>query len=122
MGRPIKPVKIGNTGDAGEQIVVKGIAVQSEGIEDLFIVKQLNDSRFRCVDVATGNITKDIQLQEATPTVEGEGRIEVFVFGGGTEHAKAIQQHLVKTFEGNIFKYDVDIAAATNGEADIDTA
>ncbi len=52
----------------------------------------------------------------------GDGFEEVpsiVVEGPADEHARTVLQYLVKTFEGNIYKYDVDDAADESGEADI---
>ena len=122
MGRPIDPAKIGALTEAGQQIQVLGIVDIGTGIESLYIVKQINDSKFKCVAAATTARFGDVHLQAALPTAEGEGRVVVSPFGGGTEYARVINQHNVKTFEGNVYKYDVNVAAAAAGEADIATA
>ena len=122
MGKPVKKKFFGELSDSGEQIRVEGILDSGTGDEELYIVKQVNPSRFLCTDTATGTRTGYIQLQEAAAANEGEGRIEVTPFGAGAEYARTIQSNNVKTFEGNIYKYKFGVAATVTGEADVDTA
>ena len=42
--------------------------------------------------------------------------------GGGTEWAKTIQQYTVKTWEGNVYSWELNANAGAVGEADLDRA
>jgi len=47
---------------------------------------------------------------------------QITIEGVGTEHAKTILQHVVKTWEGNTYSWKLDVAAAVTGEADLQSA
>lgn len=88
MGRPLPKDWIGKLTEAGFQLRVEGIVDSGTGLEELYIKKQKNPRKFLCAD-PTDTREGFIILQQETPTVEGEGRIEVSPFGASTAAADA---------------------------------
>src|SRR5690554_894621 len=91
MGRPISKKHIGALSASGEQIRVYGILDIGTGIEELYIKKQINTSKFLCAD-PTNTRTGFITLQQDTPNAVGEGRVEVLPFGATGASATATMQ------------------------------
>lgn len=81
-----------------------------------WIVRQKGTSKFIATD---GTYTGVIFLQSAESLVnkEGTATLQVTPFGKSTEHARSIQMHRVKTFEGNEYTWNPTVPAAIAGES-----
>ena len=111
-----------NTKD-GRQIRVK-LASYSGGPTDdaaSWIVRQRSQGQF---EVTNGTECEVLRLANATgSTATGTFTLLVTPFGGSAEHARGFTSHLVKTFEGNSYKWDHlkdGVAAASHDEVDFD--
>jgi len=112
MGRPIDKSLIGETGTNDK------IQVQMWGGSSVvtgWIVKQVATGEYYVTD---GTVLDRAELQAATVTGAGQARIVVTVYGGGTEYAKNVLAHRVKTFEGGNYIWSLSAASAA-GEADV---
>lgn len=122
MGRPLNDKFFGDPEAPGKQIQIQVWLVDGEGdgkgLTNGFIVSQTANSFFI---VDNSFFVGEIKLQSSTPNAVGEGRIQVSPFGGGTEWARVVQAHNVKTFEGNIYNWSTEAADAV-GEADLPLA
>ena len=120
MGRPLRKQNFGNTGDAGPQLTVR--ADLGAGEEDCWIEDQPGSRTYTVASVAGGATplrTGRVKLQAGAITAPGQARLVVTPFGGGTEYAKTLQQHTVKTWSGNVYDWKLGVAAAATGEATI---
>lgn len=119
MGRPIKKSLFGDVAQTGKQLVVSEAWIagaSAVSTDPVWVVKQINPKRFI---VSDGTNEGEVFLQSGAITAAGQARIAVTVFGGGTEYARNIQTHKVKTFEGNSYFWNKDVPASVVGEADI---
>lgn len=120
MGRPVQKRNFGNVTGTDNQL--KMIADIGSGPEDCWIQSQRGTRLFEVASVAGGSTptrTGSIRLVDQSPAAEGEGRLDVIVFNGIVENARTLQQHRVKTFQGNQYSWKLDVAAAVVGEADL---
>lgn len=72
-------------------------------------------------------VLDDDEIDTVTATTAGEGFTQIpqllaSFAEGSFEYVRSIQQHRVKTYEGNIYKYDVDQVAEVDGEVTIKVA
>jgi len=112
MGRPLKKSLLGETGTNDKiQVQMWGGSSVVSG----WIVEQVATGEFI---VSDGSVTDRVELQAETVTAAGQARIVVTVFGGGTEYAKNVLAHRVKTFEGGNYIWSLTAAAAA-GHADV---
>ena len=117
MGRPLNKKFFGDPSGAGQQINVTAWIPGGGGAVSAWIVKQNSNTTYTVTD---GTDTGRCKLQEATPTAAGQMQIEVSPAVGGTEYVKILNAHQVKTFEGNVYKWDALVAASAYNEADVD--
>lgn len=119
MGRPIKKSMFGDVANPGKQLRVTNAWISgapAASTNPVWVVKQINPRRFI---VSDGVTVGEVILQAGAITAAGQARIAVSVFGGGTEYARNIQSKKVKTFEGNVYFWNRDLAADQAGEADL---
>jgi len=83
MGRPLRKQNFGNSGDAGDQLVVS--ADIGAGEEDCWIMDQPGSRTYTVASVSGGGTpdrTGRVKLQADTVSAEGEARLEVTPFDG----------------------------------------
>lgn len=119
MGRPLNNKFFGNPVGTGQQIGLSSawIPGASGTTAGAWIVQQKGVRKYIITD---GTDTGLVELVDGSDpiTEEGKAYIAVSVFGGGTEYAKQINAHTVKTFDGNVYRWLPDGAIAT-GDADL---
>ena len=83
-----------------------------------WIVRQKGTHKFIATD---GTFTGVVFLQSAESLVvtEGTATIRVTPFGQPAEHARSIQIHRVKTFEGNEYSWNPTVPAAIASESNL---
>ena len=86
-----------------------------------WIVRQKGTHKFVASD---GTFTGVVFLQsdESLVTQEGTATIQVTPFGLASEHAKSIQMHRVKTFEGNEYTWNPTVPASGLHESNLPLA
>ena len=120
MGRPLRKQNFGNTGDAGAQLQVH--ADIGAGEELCWVQDQPGSRTYTVASVAGGATplrTGRVTLQAGAITAEGQARLVVTPFGGGTEYARTLLQHTVKTWSDNTYTWKLGVAAAATGEATV---
>lgn len=116
MGRPLNKKYFGEPTGGLDKLEIK--FWDGSSVVTGWIVEQVATGEFIVTD---GTAEDRVELGSALPTAAGEGALEVAVFGGGTEFARNILAHRVKTFEGG--DYDWSLEAATEaGQADLPLA
>ena len=116
MGRPLDKQYFGQPTGAFDKLTVDmwdGATVTTS-----YIVEQVATGEFIVTD---GAVEDRVELQAAPVTAAGQGRIAVSVFGGGTEYARNVLSHLVKTFQGGNYPWSLE-AADDAREADLPLA
>jgi hypothetical protein len=114
MGRPIKKSFFGNPAAAGAQIVLNSARIAGQSAATgYYIVRQVGTGRFQ---VTNGTLTGVVRLVGAGALQHGEAHVIVKPFGGADEYARVIHNRTVKTWSGNVYKWN-DAAAAAAGEA-----
>lgn len=102
MGRPLNKKYFGNPATAGLQLTV--VADLGNGPVNAWIVEQVGTRRYIMTD---GTNTATCTLVNVI-TGPGEAVMTVNVSGGGTETARIVQAHRVKTFEGSNLGWSFD--------------
>jgi len=128
MGRPLQdkfftPVPNDPEGLAGLQINVTlasytGGATNDEGS---WIVRQRSQGRFEVTNGEDIEVLTFFNVTGGVPT--GFFALRIKPFGGGSEYARGFTNHLVKTFQGNSYKWDHlkdGVVASAGGEADFE--
>lgn len=116
MGRPLDKALFGEpTGDFNK-LTIK--FWNGSSVSTGWIVEQVATGEYIVND---GMVSDRVELQASLPTATGQGAIEVLVFGGGTEYARNITAHRVKTFEGGNYSWSFE-SASEAGQADISLA
>ena len=123
MGRPLRKQNFGNILDAGPQLQVR--ADLGVGEEDCWIVDQPGSRTYTVYSVA-GGLTPArvgrVKLQAGAISAVGEARLVVSPFGGGTEYGRTLQQHTIKTWEGNQYAWELGVTASVAGAATLPSA
>ena len=128
MGRPVQDkffTPVGDTpgGKTGKQINVVSASYTDGPTNDgnSWIVRQRSTKRF---EITNGEDIEVLTLFNATgsvPTVVFD--LRVLPFEGGSEYASGLTNHLVKTFQGNSYKWDHlkdGLTASADDEANFD--
>lgn len=120
MGRPLKKTFFNNPDEDGVQLCVSNAwipgATKATTKNKAWVVRQISKHRFVITD---GTDTGIVNLQAEPITAEGQARIEVKPFGGGTQYVSQLNNRTVKTFEGNVFSYIPAQTASVAGEATV---
>ena len=116
MGRPLRDEFFGDPSSPGAQLNVEAWIPGGVGAVSAWIVKQNSNTTYTVTD---GTDIGRCKLQSDTITSAGQMRIEVSPAPGGTEYARILNAHQVKTFNGNVYSWDVIIAAVEDDEADL---
>lgn len=116
MGRPLDKIYFGEPTGNFDKLTIK--FWNGSSVVTGWIVEQVATGEYIVTD---GTDTDRVELQAALPTTAGEGAIEVTVFGGGTEFARNVLAHRVKTFEDGNYVWSLE-AAGEEGEADLPLA
>jgi hypothetical protein len=117
MGRPLNKRHFGNPANDGNQLEVEAWIPGGSGMVTAWVVAQKSNTTYIVTD---GTDTGRCRLQSDAITGAGQMRIVVSPFGGGTEYTKILNTHIVKTYEGNMYRWYRNRAAAAAGEADLD--
>ncbi|MFA5489229.1 MAG: hypothetical protein WC284_08425 [Candidimonas sp.] len=117
MGRPLNKRFFGDPSEGGVQINLTEAWIPGAGslTAAAWIVKQTGNGRYVVTDGADTGV---VNLVDTSPVVEGQARIEITIYGGGTENAKQINSHQVKTFDGNVYRW-LPTGAIADGDADL---
>lgn len=99
MGRPLNKRYFGDPSNPGPQFQV--LADLGSGIAPVYIVRQRSSYRFEVTDGVT---TKVCKLVDGMPSAPGEMAIVVSTVSG-TEYARVVHAHRVKTFQGNDYPW-----------------
>jgi flagellar capping protein FliD len=117
MGRPLSKRFFSNPTNTGKQITLTKAFIPgaASSTNNAWIVAQKGVNKYIVTD---GTHTGLVRLTDGSAATAGEAYIDVAVFGGGTEHAKQINAHTVKTHAGHVYRWSTS-AASKAGEADI---
>lgn len=118
MGRPLNSQFFGNFADPGLQLQVTAwIPGTGSSTSNAYIVRQRSNLVYEVTD---GTNTGECKLQQDPVAAEGQMRVSVTPFGGGTEYVRILNAHDVKTWAGNTYQWTpADQPAAEAGEADV---
>jgi hypothetical protein len=118
MGRPLNSRFFGNFADSGLQLQVEAwVPGAGSSTTNAYVVRQRTNLVYEVTD---GSNTGECTLQPDAITAEGQMRVSVSPFGGGTEYVRILNAHDVKTWAGNTYQWTpADEAAAESGEADV---
>jgi len=128
MGRPVQdkfftPVGQDPEGRSGLQILLT-LASYTGGPSDdsdSWIVRQRSQGQF---EVTNGTQIEVLRLFNGTGSIPtGTCALRVKPFTSGTEYARGFTNHLVKTFQGNSYKWDhlkEGVAASDKDEVDFE--
>jgi len=119
MGKTVNKKFFGDPSDAGNQLEVEAWIPGAGAAASPFawIVKQNTNTTYTITD---GVDTGRCKLQATAATGPGQMRVAVSPFTGGTEYARILNAHQVKTFEGNVFAWSELSNADSFDEADLD--
>ena len=113
MGRPLNKNMFGETAGDNDKVAIQ--FWNGSTVVTGWVTEQVATGEYL---VSNGTVTDRVELQAATVTATGQGRVVVTVYGGSTEYASNILARRVKTFAGG--NYEWAIASATKaGQADI---
>ena len=118
MGRPLNKRFFGDPASPGSQLEVEAWIPGAMGPSSPFawIVEQNSNTTYTLDD---GSFTGRCKLQADAITGPGQMRIVVSPFPSGTEYARILNAHQVKTFEGNVYSWQAAFAADEFDEADL---
>mgnify|MGYP006424687055 CR=1 FL=1 len=118
MGRPLNDRFFGDFSNPGLQLKVEAwVPGSSSKSTNAYIVRQRTNTKY---EVSDNNNTGICKLQENSITNEGEMRISVNPFNGGTEYVRTLNAHDVKTYSNNTYSWTpTNETADEEGEANI---
>lgn len=119
MGRPLNKKFFGDPAGVGNQLEVEAWIPGAGATASPFawIVEQHTNTTYTVTD---GSDTGRCKLQADAVAGPGQMRIAVSPFVGGTEYARILNAHQVKTFEGNVYAWSELSNADSFKEADLD--
>lgn len=123
MGKPINKKYFGDNALAGEQIEINAqLPGHAESTTAYHIVKQKSNTTYLIEHTASGDRGFAKLVNKGTSLEDNEMSITVSPFLGGAEYVRIINAHQVKTFSGNVYKWDALVSADSYDEADVSTS
>ena len=122
MGRPINKHFIGNpaaSGRTSKALVLSQAWIPGQAglaVTTVYILRQVGTGRYQVTD---GTHIGVVRLINTTPTAAGQATIIVSPFGGGTEHARVINNRSVKTWEDHSYEWNPNILATLATQANL---
>ena len=104
MGRPLNKKFFTGLGQPGFQLGCTAWFTGEGAAESGYVVRQKTNTRYVVEsDAGPGTRSELLELVQGAPTAGGQVQITVSPVTGGTENARIINAHQVKTFEGNTY-------------------